>query len=354
MPAGAARTGPGAGAGAGSRRRPWVAAVLLLGAALAGLDTLLWLRLERTLDRRLGGLVGAVGAAGWHLEATEGGRGGWPIAATRTLLHPTLHGGAGLLPGGIVWSGDAVTLSLSLLHPRQATVLADGTQTVTIAPASPLSQAFRFWGARISLRLPNPGGRSRDGLRLHADALHVAPAGAGPDDVAQLAELTARLRWPTAATAGPSDRGSLSLFLRDVAFPARFGAGADDARIVQRVRLEAGLAGRGGMAGPIIVREASIGWGGSRVALAGTVSPRPDGGLDGRLTLDAVDVAQALRRMREAGLIDAGTELAMAAVLGLVAEAEPGPHLRLPLALDDGTLALGQIPLLRLPPLPSR
>ena len=366
---GGAHVQPGAWRSRGRQRL--LAVTLVLAAVLLGLDTVLWFRLERALNRRLGGFVVAARDAGWRFGAGSGGRGGWPMAATLTLIRPSLRGALPLLPGGIEWSGDSITLSLPLLHPDQAVVLAGGTQTVAIGPGSPAAVSFRFWAARLSLRLPASRDPKRDGVRLHADALHVAMAGAGPDDIAQLAELTARVRWRLAASSGAdtADAASLSLFLRDVAVPARFAA-ADEigsARIVQRARLEATLIGRlsrtslpilQGLAlwqrsgGRLQVHEASFDWGGSKVALSGTAWLHPDGAAEGAFALDAVDVGQALRRMREAGFVGAGTEQAMQAVLGLIASAEPGPHLRLPLVLSDGTLALGQIPLLQVPRLP--
>ncbi len=329
-----------------------------LGALLAGLDTVLWVRAERALDRQLAGLVAAARAAGWDFEADGDSRGGWPDAATLTLRHPSLHGGARPLPGGIAWSGDGVMLSLPLLHPHRPTLLADGTQTVTMASALPGSPTVRFWGSGLSLRLPDRQGAMQDGLRLHADVLHVALAGAGPDDVAEAADLTARLRWRPSPTPGGAGQVALSLFLRDLALPVPGqggeAAGGDRAdRIVQQARLEATLIGRPGSPGSRLrIGRAEIDWGGSRVRFAGQASLRADGSPDGDFVLELADAGPALRRLRGAGFIDAGTEQAMAAVLGLIAAGEPGPALRLPLLLRDGMLRLGEIPLLRLPGLP--
>ncbi len=337
-------------------RRPLAIAAAILAASLAGLDTVAWFRLEHALDRRLDAVADAAHAAGWTFDATAGGRGGWPAAATLTLLRPTLRGGTGLAPGGIAWSGDSVTLSLSLLHPDRATVLARGTQTVTLAPGSPLAWTVRFWGARIALRLPRPPGRpgerSDEGLRLHADALQMAPAGVGPDNIARLAELTARLRWPIADDAD-ADRDrpiSLSLFARDLGLPARLGGDGDSgARVVGQVRLIATLGGNWRQGVRMRVDRLGIDWNGSRMDLAGTMSMWPNGILDGNLALDVVDADRGLRRLEHAGLIGAGTGRVTRAVLGLVAAADAGPVLRLPLALRNGTLSLGEIPLLSLP-----
>ncbi len=342
--------------------RRLLAGILLPAAVLAGLDTLLWMRAERTLDRRLDGLAATIRAAGWDLETGAGSRGGWPDAATLTLRHPTLRGGARLLPGGIAWSGDGVTLSLPLLRPRRATLQADGTQTVTLAPGLPASRTVRFWGAGLSARLPEDRAPAGDGLRLHADLLHVALAGTGPDDIARATDLTGRLRWPSGPPADGTVPIALSLFLRDLALPAPARGGEAAAardhgdRIVQQVRLDAVLTGSAGTLGApgsrLRIGRGAVDWGGSRVTLAGQAWLRGDGVLDGDFVLDAADPARVLRRMRGAGLVDAGTERAMQAVMGLVAAGEPGPTLRLPLLLRAGTLRLGEIPLLRVPGLP--
>ncbi len=340
---------------AGRRRgRRLLIGAALLATLLVGLDTVLWVRAERALDRRLSGLVAAARADGWDFEADGDRRGGWPDAATLTLRHPSLRGGALPLPGGIAWSGDGVTLSLPLLRPHRPALLADGTQTVTVAPTLPGSMTIRFWGSGLSLRLPDRQGSMPDGLRLHADVLHVALAGAGPDDVAEAADLTARLRWRPGPSPG-AGQVVLSLFLRDLALPVPEQGGEETSgdradRIVQQARLEATLTGRPGWPGSRLrIGRAEIDWDGSRVRLDGQASLRVDGVPDGDFVLELADAGLALRRLRGAGFIDAGTERAMAAVLGLVAAGEPGPALRLPLLLHDGVLWLGEIPLLRLP-----
>ncbi len=346
-----------------ARLRAGVAAALVLATLLVGLDTLAWFRLERSLDRRLDRFALAARAAGWRFSAQAGERGGWPLAASLTLLRPSLRGTGSPLPGDIAWSGDAVTLDLSPLHPGHATVLAQGTQSLSIAGESRMRLLLRFWGSRIALQLPADRQAPASGaLRLDADALHVAAPGAGPDDIALVAGLTARLRWQTAPGAAgvAPDTAALSLLLRDVALPARLGAGGD--RVLQKARLEARLVGRiPQQAMPLIdaldqwrqsggrlrIEEASVDWGRAAAAAGGEAALGADGTANGRFDLTVTDADEILRQLRDAGLIDPATMLAAGAVIGLIAAGQDGPRVHLPLQLRDGTLRLGEIPLLR-------
>lgn len=348
------------------RLRVAVGLALLLSALLIGLDTVTWLRLERQLDRRLQSFAATAHTAGWRFSAHAGERGGWPLDATLTLVRPSLRSEIPLMAGGIDWSGDSLTLVLSPLHRRRATVLAHGTQTLSVASGSAGPLRLRFWGAGIALGLPvSDTGADADLLTLEAEALHVAPIAAGPDDVVGVAGLTARLHWHpdhAPAPAGTPAREAASLFvlLRDIALPVR--PGQTGSRVLQRARLQAELTGilparaqpidqavafwqRGG---GIRLDEASIDWNESGAALSGHAALLPDGSLDGRFSLSLTQPLQGLRQLHASGLIDAGTQLAAGAVLGLVAAAAPGPQLHLPLTLDHGTLELGTIPLARL------
>lgn len=347
--------------------RAAIATALILSTLLVGLDTLVWFRLERTLDRHLLTFAATARAAGWRFGAQAGERGGWPFAATLTLVHPSLRGAAPLVPGGIDWSGEAVTLSLSPLHARRALARAYGTQSLTIAPGSSFSLLLRLWGADITIRLPDEAEAPRYGMVLRASALHVAVPGAGPDDILQVARLTADLHWRLdapgdAAPAAPlSPAASLLLTVSDIALPIRLSR--PDRRMLQRARLDATLTGRltprpmpiadalmlwQHSGGRLRISEASVEWGGGGGAVAGQAALRPDGLTDGGFDLALTDYPQALQRLRDAGLIGPGAAVASGAVLGLIDAAGPVRQLHLPLALQRGQLTLGSIPLLRI------
>lgn len=355
--------------GRSARFRAAIATLLVLATLLVGLDTLAWFRLERSLDRHLDRFVLAARAAGWRFSARAGERGGWPLTASLTLLHPSLRGAGSSHPGDIAWSGDAVTLELSPLHPGRAIALAQGTQSLSIARTARLRLLLRFWGSRIALQLPGKRADPGSGeLRLDAEALHVAAPGAGPDDIAQVAGVTARLRWQAtsgATTAGTvPDAAALSLLLRDIALPARLDAGTS--RVLQKARLEARLLGRvDWQAAPFAdalgqwqrsggrfrIEEASIDWGRAAAAAGGEAALGADGTATGHFDLTLTDADEILRQMRDAGLVDPPTTLSAAAVIGLIAAGQDGPRVHLPLQLQDGLLRLGAIPLLQTGPL---
>ncbi len=331
------------------RLRAVVVVAMLLATVLVGCDTLLWFRLERELDHRLDRFIQTARADGWRFSARAGSRSGWPLAATLVLRQPSLRHPAPD-PGGpdaFAWSGEAVVLSLSPWRPARATVLALGTQSLSVAPNGALPMPLRFWGARVALLLP---GKDHQ-VALEAEALHVALPGAGPDDVAEVAGMSGQLHW----TADPAS-ATLSLALREVALPIALGR---ERRVVQRARLEADLdEGRAVPAtrwlqpvAAIRLGEASLEWDGDRAALSGEAVLSPDGTASGTFSLSVDDAGRLLSKLRDAGLLSPGAAVAAQAVAGLVAGATPGSRLHLPLRLQDGLLGLGDIPLLRLPTL---
>ncbi len=332
------------------RLRAALAAAMVLATVLVGCDTVLWFRLEREMDHRLDRFIRTARAEGWRFSARAGSRGGWPLSATLVLQQPSLRYPAPD-PGGadaLAWSGEAVVLSLSPWRPARATVLAVGTQDLSVVPNGGLPMPLRFWGARIALLLPEAGRAGR--VALEADALHVALPGAGPDDVVELAGAAGALRWPADRKAA-SAALSLSLSLREVALPARLGR--RQGRVVQDARLDASLDGppvpwlRPGDA--IRLGEASLDWDGDRAALSGTILLAADGIPFGTLSLSVDDAGRMVSKLRDTGLLSPGAAVVAQAVAGLVGAAAPGTPLHLPLTLHGGLLSLGEIPLLRIP-----
>lgn len=340
-------------------RRP-LAVILLLAALLLAADTLAWLQMQRLLDRRLAALVQDAAKSGWQLDIAPGRRGGWPFAATRTLPGVRLHGGEALAAGGIVWSGERITASLSLLHPQGIGILTDGTQVISAGNAG-LARSLRFWGTRIGLRLPFRSGTLATRLSFDAQALRVALPGAGPDDVVTVAGLDGKLRWTSEARA-------LTLDLQGIGLPAALPQAAG--LVIPAGSLEASLIGALGSRSSSLT-DRLRGWqeGGGRLMLRRAAIHWPDGGIDGsgQMSLDGNLLADGgfvvgitgadalLDRLAKSGRVTVATASAVHAVLGLIVAGQvhpeaPGPArpLELPLTLHAGLLSLGQIPLLRI------
>lgn len=329
--------------------------LFVLATGLAIVDTMVWLRLERALDRRITAFTADAAQAGWSVRAHRGRRGGWPLAATLRITGLRLAADGAVWPGPLEWSGDAVELSLSPFHPGVLHVALPGTQAVRLGGMS-----LRGWGSGLGL--------DSDGSRivLSADALHLARAGAGPDDVLQSAAVEAELHWRP-RQAGGTD---LAVTLHELAMPlpgAGGGRVAERARLVARldgplaaalppdgaqaVDLAAMLARWARAGGRLELTEASLDWPDAGLFLSGSLSPGTNGAFDGDLALDLTRPERPLSVLRRAGVIGAGQETAMLAVIGLIGEGEPQQaseqRTRLPLQLRSGVLRMGDIPLAR-------
>ncbi len=348
-----------AGSTGRTESRRWLRRIATLGAGLLACltiaDTALWFRCQHLLDRRLDAFERAATGAGWSLHAQAGRRGGWPFDATLVLRGPHLDGAAGLWPDGIGWSGDAVELSLSPLHPGLLHVAFTGTQTLHAG-----ALRLRVWAAALALR------GAGDRFVLDADALHLARDGAGPDDILQVAGAVAELHWRPDRPGGTD----LAVTAHSLALPLPFGEVSG--RIVQRARLTLALDGglpapgldwpgtlaswRAG-GGSLRLEEASLDWGPDRddagAALSGRIVPGDGDRLAGDFTLDLTRADRVLATLQRGGAISAGQATAIQAVIGLIAAGErrlgPQPQTHLPLTLRRGVLRLGEIPLLALP-----
>ena len=345
-------------------------AVLLLVLLLAA-DTLAWLQMQQLLDRRLRLLVQDAARSGWVLRAAGERRGGWPLTARLTLEAARAHGAAALFPGGVSWSGERVSATLPLLHPRRVTFSAAGIQTLSAGGARTLGDSLRFWSVASGLHLP---AGTRDGigqLSFEATGLRLALPGAGPDGVVAVAGLQGRLRWTPQALA-------LTLALRGIALPP--GTAIPIGSVVPAAALELSLIGPAGGGGDLaarlrdwragggrlLLRQATIDWKDAGIEAAGHVvldgNLQPDGGF----TVQVTGADAMLDRLAQSGRLDPSAVAAARAVLGLISAARDEPRgrstgqpsagplrrpLQLPLTLHGGLLSLGQIPLLRIPDL---
>ena len=323
---------------ASGRRR--LLGALLLGVLLLAGDTLLWMRMQHVLSRRLEALQGVAARHGWRLEIARGGRGGWPWAATLNLPVVRLRGAPALLPGTITWSGQRLVVSLALAHPNRIAVLARGTQTLSIQDRGGSGSSVRFWGAEIALHLP---AWSHGGHRASFDAraLHLARPGTGPDDVLTAASVAGSVRWTTEAQA-------VRLTADAIGLPRDMGAGIS--QVVPNAMLAASLTDGDRR---LLLQQAALRWNGAQVSLTGAATLLRGG--NGAFSARIVGADALLRATVTSGILTPQAASAARAVLALIADAGASqasegalPALDLPLGLRDGVLELGRIPLLRL------
>jgi len=330
-------------------------AIVLIACALLLADTVAWFRLERRLDEQLAASAALLREAGWRFHAVAGTRGGWPLAATLTLDHPELDGTISRLRLPLDWTGERIVLGLSPIHPKRVTIMAAGTQSLTVggsAPGQGGGATLRFWGASLALHLPDGAGSRQGTLTLDGQALHAAATGAGPDDVATLAGLTASIRWSDGAP-GDASRLAVRVALHDLALPPRIVHTAG--RIVTRATLDASL--EAGEASPLTLRieDGTLLWkdGGARLSgQAAIATGQMEAGADGHFVLHLDNPEPTLQAAAADGLLTVPEATALSAIIGLIdaGSGAAGSGVDLPLDLHDGSLGLGSIPLWRMRP----
>ncbi len=328
-----------------------VTAVLL---AIAG-HALLWSWLCGRLEEGFAAWVAARGAEGWRVEHGPPRRGGWPFSAAVTLPGFRAEGGAGLLPGGLDWRAEALTLRLSPPRLDRLALEAPGRHRLRLGRA----ELPPFTAARLDTALPlRPGDggvpdeatAAAEGLRF-GGAVEVAaasldfgarPSGAGPGRALRASAAGVALPPGSPGTdrlGRTVDRVGLDLVL-DGAIPP---PGAAPARRAAAWR-------DGG--GALQIRALDARWG--EVAASATATLTLDGALQpaGTGTVRLAGGEALLEAAGAAGLLSPFNAAAAAFALRALNRPPPGggpPRAELPLALRDRTLRLGPVALGRLP-----
>jgi hypothetical protein len=325
----------------------------LLGFAFAA-DAAFWVIATHRLAQAVGGFEEQLRALGWHVEAGAPVRMGWPFDAVLAVPSPSLQGGETLLPGGLSWRADRLLIGLSLLHPFTLRLLPQGHEELRLSRAPPVV----FSADRLRALVPLGGARPstldieavslvgglassthKQDVRLGMLSLHLAdrsPAGAatmlaGLDLQASELDLPDTRRWPLGARIG-------RMRLRaDLASPPLAGRDAQDQARVWR---------DGG--GSLAVQELVLRWGPLSADASATL------GLDQRLQPEGTGQARlsgydaALDALAGGGAISSGLAATAKAVLGLMAPGGGTGPLALPFTLQNSTLSVGKIPVVRL------
>ncbi|HUB14035.1 MAG TPA: DUF2125 domain-containing protein [Acetobacteraceae bacterium] len=342
------------------RRLLWVVPlVLLLAAALV--DAGVWYVTEQWMRAELQDWVVARRADGWSISAVAPAAGGWPIAATLTLRDFELSGGKADLPNGVAWRADRVVLRLTPQDPHTLRVEAMGLQHLRVSSLP----AIAYSAAKLELSVPlqvDPMAQPLDlrgaGLRAHV------PVG-GAEDSMTIGSLLAHLvlhpgvgrGQPAVTIAASSDEIALPRHvdwplgphLHSIAIDAALDGPLSDApTLTQRA-----TAWRDG-GGAIDLRRAALHWGALDLTAHATLTLDDELQPSGSATAKAVGYAQTLDVMARHDVITNSAALTAKAMLSLIA-APPAPgrpaEVEVPLSLRRGTLAMHDIPLLKLPEL---
>lgn len=338
--------------------------VLLLAAlALAGLaagHALLWRAMASQLETGWQSWVQLRRAQGWVVEHAPPVRGGWPLAATLTLDRLRLEGATATLPGGMGLAAQRAVLRVELPWLDRLHVDLPGQQRLRLGRVE-----YPFTADRLAIVIPLEPDTLPSEAEVAADQLRVGtPAGGFALDAARLA-----VRGSASATEAEPAL-AMTLWAGGVELPP-VPAGDPLERFGRRIAtLTADLALSGPLppgrapapraeawrdgGGTLEVRGLSLRWGPLGGAAAATLAFDEALQPMGAGTLRLSGAAEALDALAEAGVIGRRAALTARGMLPLIsrASAETGqPEVELPVTLEDRTLSLARIPVLRLAPL---
>jgi len=308
--------------------------VSLAAACLVLADTAAWLWVCSRLQAGVAQAVGQLAAAGWTARSGLPVREGWPFAARLDFPGVSVVGDPAVIPGGLLWTAEHVTVGLSLAHPTLLKAAVTGAQVLQ-ADAQP----------------PVP-------LRARSETLEAGLSGE-PSPVLSIAELAADLPAGAVSVGAGTIRFAPEGVLLDV---QELGLPGLAGTTIDRLRLQGGIAPM--PAGPLsaaraqawrdaggtlTLDEAALTWGPlqatghAEIKLDAQLQPVASG------TVDAAGLPAAIDALTRSGALPARTALAAKAVLALLAAPSPGAPVSLPVQLQNRVLSVARFPLLRLP-----
>lgn len=331
-------------------------AILLAFCLAAGADWLACKLLTRRAHAAFDHWSQVMTDQGWTVHTGPVTEDGMPFGARLTVRDLTVSGGQAMVPGGLYLRSAQIVLSLPLISPFRLTVEAPGRQDCRLASLPPV--AFEAENLTATVKLwRNPV----DSIDIAADALSgglqhsrnlqdvrvgslrlrlTAARGFSARTTAQVkveargVQLPDDGRWPLGATIGHLG------FDLGLASPALSGQDATDQARAWR-----------DWGGTLALQRLDMHWGPLKLATTARL------GLDAKLQPAGSGMAQvagwaaSLDAMARGGAITSGVAQTAKAVLGLAVP--PGtmdedPTLSLPFTLQDSTLSVGKVPLMRL------
>jgi hypothetical protein len=340
------------------RRRLWIlppAGVLLLIAA----HFAIWRYEARQLDAGFAAWQADRRAAGWTVSAGTPERGGWPLAATLTVPQVALRGGEPDIPGGLSWSTELLDLHINLLSPGTLQLSAGGVQHLRLADLPDIAYTADSTVALLPLEAETPP---------HSVSLTIRNLRAGLPDIDPGASLTVGLVQLDGAIKPAAAAGEAALTWRlsteAIALPAgrswalgsRISSLAIEGAVDGPVPMARGLVPRatawrdGG--GTLEIKHLAMGWGPLGLSGAATLALDPRLQPMGTGSVRLIGYAASLDALAAGHVLTANTAVAAKAVLSLLATAPEGggpPEVEVPLTLQDRTLSMRQVPLMKLP-----
>ncbi|NKE43659.1 DUF2125 domain-containing protein [Roseomonas frigidaquae] len=342
------------------RRRPLgprlaLGALLLLLALGAG-HAVLWRMMANQLEAGLATWVQIRQAQGWRVDHAPPVRGGWPFSATLTLGAVRLEGGGATVPGGLVLEAERVVLRVTLPRLNRLRVEMPGAQRLRLAGGE-----WRFAADELVALLPLEADTPPREAVFLAERLRLSTP-AGPMEVG-----SARLAAASSSTATEAEPAiTLDLSAEEIDLPVAADAARGFGRRIEAVLAELSLSGpmplgRSAPAvraeawrdagGSLELRQVALRWGPAEVAAAATLALDEALQPMGAGTLRVTGAAEALQALTDAGVVGrraAGTARIM---LPLMSRPAPGggTEIEVPVTVEDRTLAIARIPVLRFP-----
>jgi len=310
-------------------------AIFIVLALLISLDSATWFW---ATDRMIGDWEAwrtQEAAQGLRVQSAPPIRGGWPFTAEITLPAPAVDGGLA------AWAADAARLSVSPLHPTALAIAVQGTQTLRLDGLPAIAIMARGLAATIPFSDPQQ-------IAFEGHSITASMAGrmleigvlAGSVDAAGLEIAASHLTIPAAGLpfGGAIDRVTAHLHAT-VPLPLPGAAQAPSAMAAAWVKA----------GGQIVVDEASVLWGPLdaqghfTVGLDSGLQPAANG------TLHISGYHEAVEALVRAGTIGRNAARVTTTVLDMMATSTDPAIVDVPLTLRSGSLAMGAIPLLRIP-----
>jgi hypothetical protein len=336
-------------------RRLLLVAALGIVATIAG-HAALWRHMASELDDGWRDWVRLRRAQGWRVQHAAPVRGGWPFSATLAMDRVRMEGAAATVPGGVIIAAERLVLRITLPRLDQLIVELPGQQRLRIA-----AEDFPFTADRLFAVVPLDSGALPNTAELAAERLRIGTPAGG------LEVRALRLTAEGSASATEAEP-ALALTLVADAVELPMAVNAVFGRRVEQLSAELSLSGplpvgrapatraeawRDG-GGTLEVKALGLRWGPVGAAAAATIAL--DDALQpmGAGTLRLTGAAAALDALAEAGLVNRRAANTARTVLPLLSRpsAESGaPEIEVPLTLEDRTLALARIPVVRFEPL---